>query len=80
MVERISAADADPIDQLAFVLLMVRLAGCVTCNADAFRAMKGCTQCARQVVRRYRGSDQDLVDQFTESRQEVSEYLAKENA
>ncbi|MEA4906784.1 MAG: hypothetical protein VB089_04150 [Anaerolineaceae bacterium] len=62
------------------MLLMVRLAGCVTCNADAFRAMKGCTQCARQVVRRYRGSDQDLVDQFTESRQEVSEYLAKENA
>ncbi len=77
LVDQVSAHDADPLDQLAFVLVMVRLSGCVPCNADSFRAMRGCTQCARQTVRRFKGSDQDLVTQFQAARREVANHLQK---
>jgi hypothetical protein len=39
--------------------------------------MRGCTQCARQTVRRYRGSDQDLDELFAQTCQEVKDYLKK---
>ncbi len=77
LVEKVTAVDADPCDQLAFVYLMVRMGGCVTCNIDSFRAMKGCAQCARQTLRRFRGSDADLVAQFGEAQKEVYAFQEK---
>lgn len=77
LVERVSAPQAPLVEKLAFVLLMIRLAGCLTCNADSFRAMRGCTMCARQAVRRFRGSDEDLLTQFEASQDEVAVYLEK---
>ncbi len=77
LVENISREEADLLDQSAFVLLMVKLGGCVACNSDSFRAMRGCTQCARQTIRRYRGSDQDLVELFQQYRADVENHLKK---
>lgn len=77
LVDQVTAKDADPVDQAAFVLVLVRLGGCVPCNADSFRAMRGCTQCARQTVRRYKGTDQDLVNQFQAARREVKNHQQK---
>lgn len=77
LVDKVSASDADLLDQLAFVLVMVRLGGCIPCNADSFRAMRGCTQCARQTVRRFKGSDQELVSQFQAARREVANHMQK---
>ena len=77
LVDQVSSPDADLLDQLAFVLVMVRLGGCVPCNADSFRAMRGCTQCSRQTVRRFKGSDQDLVNQFQAARLEVGNHIQK---
>jgi hypothetical protein len=77
LADRVAALPAGSPDHLAFVLMMVRLGGCVSCNADSFRAMRGCTQCARQTVRRFRGNDQDLVDQFNEAKADVEKYLQK---
>ncbi|HEX9013466.1 MAG TPA: hypothetical protein VF813_08115 [Anaerolineaceae bacterium] len=71
LVDRVSNLPASDVDHLAFILMMVRLGGCVSCNADSFRAMRGCTQCARQTIRRFRGSDQDLIVQYNEAREEV---------
>jgi hypothetical protein len=53
------------------------MGGCVGCNADSFRAMKGCTQCARQNIKRFRGSDQDLMELFDQTHKEVDQYLEK---
>jgi hypothetical protein len=64
-------------DRLAFVLFMARIAGCVTCHADSFRAMRGCTQCAIQTVRRHRGDDQELIKGFVEAQRDVSLHLDK---
>jgi hypothetical protein len=65
------------LDRTAFVLMMVKLCGCSGCNADSFRAMRGCTQCARQVVRRFRGNDKEINNLFDQSRSEVQQYLSK---
>jgi hypothetical protein len=77
LIADLCADPADNIDHLAFVLMMVKLGGCLGCNADSFRAMRGCTQCAKQTVRRYRGSDKDLIEQFNQSRREMAAYLSK---
>jgi len=77
LVDRISAKDADPLDQQAFVLMMVRIGSCLACDADSFRAMRGCSQCARLTIRRFRGTDQDLVLQFNAYRREVETYHQK---
>lgn len=62
-------------DQLGFVLMMIRLDGCITCNTHSFRAMRGCVQCAQQAVRRFKGSDEELVEIFDKTRDEVENYL-----
>jgi hypothetical protein len=77
VVDRVSGENVDRLDQFAFILLMVKLGSCGGCNADSYRAMRGCSQCARQTIRRYRGSDKDLIEQFNQSRREVESYLFK---
>lgn len=79
LIDRVENAPSDSPEHLAFVLLMVRLGGCVSCNADSFRAMRGCSQCARQTIRRFRGADQELIGQYEQARQEVSVYLQKQS-
>ncbi|MGD0005496.1 MAG: hypothetical protein ABSE06_14835 [Anaerolineaceae bacterium] len=79
LVADLSANPAEKTDHLAFVLMMAKLGGCMACNADSFRAMRGCTQCAKQTVRRFRGSDKELIDQFKQSRREMESYLNKQN-
>jgi hypothetical protein len=67
-------ASASP-ERVALVLLLVRLHGCVTCQADSYRAMQGCTQCALQTVKRFRSTDEELVRQYQDALQEVTRYL-----
>jgi hypothetical protein len=59
-------------DKLAFVLMIVRLVGCSVCNADSFRAMRGCTKCVQQSIRRFRGDDRDLLKLFEKAKIEIS--------
>jgi hypothetical protein len=49
------------IEQQAFTLMMIRLDGCLTCHADSYRAMRGCTLCAQQTITRFKGSDRELI-------------------
>lgn len=79
LVDQVSAEKATPAEKGAFVLLLIRLGGCVNCNSDSFRAMRGCSQCAKQSVRRYRGQDQELLDQFFQYQKEVEVHLKKNN-
>lgn len=63
--------EANDEEKLAFVLTVVRLVGCSGCNADSFRAMRGCTKCAQQSIRRFRGDDLDLIKLFEKSKLEI---------
>src|SRR5512147_1936267 len=78
LVERATAAPDAALDQLAFSLMMIRLAGCVTCHPDSYRALRGCTACATQVVRRFRGEDDELVAHFQRAKTDVSLFLSGE--
>lgn len=77
LVDRVRSDDCTPPERYAFVLMMVRLCGCSGCNADSFRAMRGCTQCAKQTVRRNRGGDGDLLEQYQQVRRDVDAYILK---
>jgi len=57
--------------------MMVRLAGCAGCNVDSFRAMRGCSHCAQLTIKRYKGSDEDLLQLFSVAHDDVNEYLSK---
>jgi len=70
----------DVVARMAFILLMIRVGGCLTCQLDSYRGMRGCTQCASQTINRYRGSDDDLLRLYREAYQEVEQYLTKINA
>jgi hypothetical protein len=75
LVERVTRAQPAELDHLGFVLMMIRLASCASCNADSFRAQRGCPKCASQAVAHFRGKDQDLIDLFLNARREVEQYL-----
>jgi hypothetical protein len=77
LIDCIVELEPTEIDRMAFVLLMIRLGGCASCHADSFRALRGCTQCAYQTVRRFRGSDDELVKMFNTARLDIERYLGK---
>lgn len=63
--------------KIAFSSMMMKLAGCLGCSADSFRALRGCTQCSKVIIKRYKGSDQDLLNLFTESKVEIERIFEK---
>ncbi len=77
LVRTVEDASPNSLDQTAFILIMARMSACATCNSDSFRALNGCVTCARQSVRRFRGSDEDLVELFQTAKDEVERYMEK---
>lgn len=75
LIDRVSRKPENDPDVLALSLMMIRLNGCMTCNADSYRALRGCTQCAQHTVARFKGADSDLIDRWNKARNEVIAYL-----
>lgn len=75
LLEFVDTLPQDSAEHLAFVLMMTRLNNCNTCNSDSFRAMRGCTQCALQNVRRFRGSDQEFIKQYQKALKDISKAI-----
>ncbi len=65
----------DSLDQLAFNLLLIRLSSCLTCHTDSYRAMRGCTICATQVIKRFKGDDKELVSYFKRAKGDIQRYI-----
>lgn len=76
LVDRIAALPDGHEDVLAFSLTMIRLASCLTCDLDSYRASLGCCTCARRTVAGFKGSDDDIIRLFKDARKEVRAYLA----
>ena len=77
LVERAVEAPDGEEPQLAFGLLLIRLAGCLTCHPDSYRALRGCTACATHVVRRHRGDDDDLTELYQRALTDIELYLSE---
>jgi hypothetical protein len=50
------------------------------CETDSYRAMRGCAMCAMQTLRRYKGTDQDLLTRYNQALAEVVTYFGLEMA
>jgi hypothetical protein len=77
LVERALQAPDGDTPQLAFGLMIIRLAGCLTCHPDSYRALRGCTACSTHVVRRHRGEDDDLTELYQRALSDIQVYLAE---
>jgi hypothetical protein len=78
LVDRVALLPQDDPESLAFSLMMIHLNGCIKCETDSYRAMRGCTACARQSLRRYKEPDQELLDQYLLALEEIQAYLHPE--
>ncbi|MBK8022444.1 MAG: hypothetical protein IPK19_13710 [Chloroflexi bacterium] len=74
LVDRITPLPEQHEETLAFMLMMVRLSGCLACETDSFRAMRGCAACAVQTLRRFKGDDADLLSNFESALHEVRRF------
>ena len=61
LIDAISTKSETSIEVIALMSLMIELNGCLACETDSYRAMRGCTACAQQTLRRFKGSDEELV-------------------
>src|SRR6185503_4495723 len=71
LIDRIVELPEEDPEVMAFVLLMMRLNGCMECETDSYRAMRGCAMCATQTLRRYHGSDRDLLKLYARAQADV---------
>lgn len=76
LVDRVAQLPEDHPESLAFSLMMMRLDGCMGCETDSYRAMKGCRSCASQVLRRHKGPDSDLIQRYERALKDIRAYLA----
>ncbi len=60
---------------VALVITLTRLVGCATCEADSFRAMRGCVACAKQSLKRNKDSDDTIIDSFHQCERQVVQFL-----
>lgn len=74
LVERIVKLPETHEETLAFMMMMIKLDGCMACETDSYRAMRGCAACAIQTLRRYKGDDAELVNQFYAALEEVRKF------
>ena len=78
LVDRVLDASDEAPEKLAFVLMMTRLNGCMECETDSYRAMRGCAMCATQTLRRFKGTDDDLLAEYEKALQDVQTFLEEE--
>ena len=75
LVEDVCASPEASLSCLAFNLLIIRLSSCLTCHTHSYRAMRGCTTCAVHAVKRFDGTDADLLNQYQLSLNEIHSHL-----
>jgi hypothetical protein len=80
LVEHIVKLPETHEETLAFMLMMIRLNGCMACETDSYRAMRGCAACALQTLRRYKGDDEELIESFTLALSDVRKFANEHSA
>jgi hypothetical protein len=74
LVDRIVSLPENHEETLAFMMMMIRLNGCLSCETDSYRAMRGCAACTHQTLRRFKGSDEELVEMFEVALRDVRKF------
>jgi hypothetical protein len=63
------------IPSTAMIVLLSRMIGCTGCEADSFRALRGCVPCAKQALKRNRESDTAIVALFRDTEKEIKRFI-----
>lgn len=77
LIDRLSTLPETHEEVLAFMLVMIRLNGCLPCETDSYRAMRGCSICTLQTLRHFKGSDDELLTMYQEALVDMRRYLAQ---
>lgn len=77
LIERVSNLPECHEETLAFMLMMINLNSCMSCETDSYRAMRGCGACAQQTLRRYKGSDEELLQLFQDALDNVRGFAKR---
>lgn len=76
LIDHVLGQPSGSVEHQAFGLMMIRLDGCLTCHADSYRAMRGCTLCAQQAVARFKGHDGELVAAYEQAKADILHWQA----
>jgi hypothetical protein len=74
LVEHIISLPETHEDTLAFCLMMIRLNACMGCVSGSYRFMRGCELCSQQTIARDLGTDEELIAQFHQAREDLANY------
>lgn len=77
LVKRVARLPEIHPDRLAFILMMIRLDGCLKCYNGSFKFMRGCELCARQTVMQFKESDDHLLRMYRRARRDIENHLRK---
>lgn len=77
LVDHVMNSETPVEEKLGFVLMMVELCSCSTCNSYSYRAMRGCTVCASSTIQRYREDDQVLIALHKKSSKVIAKAYQK---
>lgn len=75
LVDKVAALPETHPDSLAFVLMMIELDGCLRCNSNNYKFLRGCYLCATQTVQSYKGTDNDLLTMYERAKQELNRHF-----
>lgn len=78
LVDRVAALPETHFDSLAFVYMMIELDGCLRCNSNNYKFLRGCFLCATQTVQSYKGADSDLLELYSKAKRELSQNLKQD--
>lgn len=74
LIDRVAALPETHEEVLALMLTMIRLNGCMPCETDSYRAMRGCIMCSLQTLRRFKEPDEILLGMFEQALADVRAY------
>lgn len=75
LTKRVARLPEDHPESLAFTLMMIRQCNCLDCNPDRYKALMGCSACAKRTIQGFKGEDQVLLRSFQKARREVETFL-----
>lgn len=75
LVDRVAALPETHPDSLAFVLMMIELNGCLKCNSNNYKFLRGCYLCATQTVQSFKGGDSELIEMYSRAKRQLNMHL-----
>ncbi len=77
LIDSLKPLSEDDARTLGFCLSMINLNGCIDCETDSYRAMRGCDQCSLQTLQRFKGTDNELLVKYRQSIADVQTFLSQ---